>query len=125
MAESNESGDTLACRYLYSLNGPPSPEVLTAVRAVLQATSLVLVALVSSGNFLGDKSQRADKDAAKVQTAASAQLYPWHMPACTTADRVCSHDTALPASQHVLRPEPCVEVPHGHVKGSVLPYQVT
>ncbi|CAL5219340.1 g1154 [Coccomyxa viridis] len=54
-----------ALRFLYSLNGPPSPEVLTAVRAVLQALSLVLVALVSSGNVVGDKSQRPDKDTAK------------------------------------------------------------
>ena len=64
------------CRFLYALNGPPSPEVLTAVRAVLQAISLMLVALVSSGNLLGDKSQRADKDAAKVQPAAFTQLTP-------------------------------------------------
>lgn len=59
-----------SCRFLYSLNGPPSPEVLTAVRAVLQALSLVLVALVSSGNVVGDKSQRPDKDTAKVEPTA-------------------------------------------------------
>ena len=64
MAGASTSG--VPCRFLYSLNGPPSPEVLTAVRAVLQALTLMSVALVSSGSVLGDRSQKPGKDTPKV-----------------------------------------------------------
>ena len=58
------------CRFLYSLKGPPSPEVLTAVRAILQALTLVSVTLFSSGSLSGGKAEKPGRDTAKVHRPA-------------------------------------------------------
>ena len=51
----------LLCRYLYALEGPPSPQALTAVRTALQALALMLVAAASTGSITGQSPQKAGR----------------------------------------------------------------
>ncbi|CAK0743539.1 hypothetical protein CVIRNUC_001478 [Coccomyxa viridis] len=50
-----------ALRYLYALKGPPTPQALTAIRTVLQALALMLVAYASSGSIFGQPPQKTDR----------------------------------------------------------------
>ena len=51
----------LLCRFLYALKGAPTPQVLTAIRTVLQALALMLVAYASSGSIFGQRPQKTDR----------------------------------------------------------------
>ena len=64
-----------ACRFLYFLKGPPSPEALTAVRAVLQVLALMAVAFASSGSIWGDSSRSTDSRKTAAKACASCKAY--------------------------------------------------